>query len=83
MAVETKMRSLKLYAILSSLLRFKPKNLLKQVIDKNGFEVWRQLLSYFLASNEGKIDSVAFRDHESPRFLSIVLFVNRSRVWTA
>ena len=47
MAVETKMRSLKLYAILSSLLRFKPKNLFKQVTDKNGFEVWRQLLRIF------------------------------------
>ena len=46
-AAKTRMRSLKLYAILSSFLRFIPKNLLKQVVDNNGLEVWRQLLHIF------------------------------------
>eukprot|EP00435_Cladocopium_sp_Y103_P033939 s4093_g8.t1 len=40
-------RSNKLYAILSGLLLHRPLKMLKQVVDSNGMEVWRQLTSVF------------------------------------
>ena len=40
---EVKQRGAKLYAVLSSMLRHKPRTILKQVEDRNGYEVWRQL----------------------------------------
>ena len=40
---EVKQRGTKLYAVLSSMLRHKPRTILKQVEGRNGYEVWRQL----------------------------------------
>ena len=40
-------RSKRLYAILSGLLVHRPLKLLKQVVDSNGLEVWRQLSSLY------------------------------------
>ena len=37
----------KLYAVLSSLLKNKPRTLLKQVENRNGWEVWRQLQNIY------------------------------------
>ena len=40
-------RSRRLYAILSSLLQHKPKALLRQVPNRCGFEVWRQMVNIY------------------------------------
>ncbi|CAE7270690.1 unnamed protein product [Symbiodinium sp. CCMP2592] len=47
MPAETAERSRRLYAILSSLLQHKPKMLLRQVPDRNGYETWRQLVNIY------------------------------------
>ena len=44
---ETLQRSHKLYAILSGLLRHRPLRIHKQVLDRNGFETWRQLCQLY------------------------------------
>ena len=40
-------RSQRLYAILASLLRAKPKAILRQITDRNGLEVWRVLTNTY------------------------------------
>ena len=40
-------RSRRLYAILATVLHHKPKSILKQVQERSGFEVWRQLNNVF------------------------------------
>ena len=40
-------RSKRLYAILSGLLQHRSLKLLKQVVESNGLEVWRQLCGLF------------------------------------
>ncbi|CAE7242878.1 unnamed protein product [Symbiodinium sp. CCMP2592] len=47
MPAETAERSRRLYAILSSLLQHKPKMLLRQVPNRNGYETWRQLVNIY------------------------------------
>ena len=44
---KSKERSKRLYVILSGLLVHRPLKVLKQVVDSNGFEVWRQLSSLY------------------------------------
>jgi hypothetical protein len=44
---ETLQRAHKLYAILSGLLRHRPLRFHKQVIDRNGYETWRQLCQLY------------------------------------
>ena len=44
---ETLQRAHKLYAILSGLLRHRPLRVHKQVIDRNGYETWRQLCQLY------------------------------------
>ena len=44
---KSKERSKRLYAILSGLLVHRPLKVLKQVVDSNGLEVWRQLSSLY------------------------------------
>ncbi len=43
----TLQRAYKLYAILSGLLRHRPLRIHRQVVDRNGFETWRQLCQLF------------------------------------
>ena len=41
---EIRDKSQKLYAVLSGLLKHKPRTFLKQIPNRNGLELWRQLL---------------------------------------
>ena len=44
---DTLQRAYKLYAILSGLHRHRPLRIQRQVVDRNGFETWRQLCQLF------------------------------------
>ena len=51
---DTKGRSMKLYAILSSLLKHTPKAILRQQDDRNGFGVWRQLHAVYAPRTQAR-----------------------------
>ena len=46
-------RAYKLYAILSGLLRHRPLRIHRQVVDRDGFETWRQLCQFFELPSQG------------------------------
>ena len=54
MTEPTRNRASKLYAILSSLLKHRPKAVLRQLQERNGFECWRQLHNIYAARNQAQ-----------------------------
>ena len=55
---EVKDRCNQLYSILTGLLKGKPLRLLRQVSNRNGFEVWRQLCQLFMPRTRSRAISI-------------------------
>ena len=65
---DVRLRGAKLYAVLSSLRRRKPRILLKQVEDRNGWEVWRQLQSIYAPKTRARSLAILNALSSAPNF---------------
>ena len=65
---DVKVRGAKLYAVLSSLLKHKPRTLLKQVEDRNGWEVWRQLQNTYAPKTRARSLAILNALTSAPNF---------------
>ena len=65
---EVQQRCKQLYSILTGLLRGKPLRLLRQVTERNGFEVWRQLIQLYLPKTKSRSISLLSALMNIPNF---------------
>ena len=65
---EVQQRCKQLYSILTGLLRGKPLRLLRQVSERNGFEVWRQLVQLYLPKTKSRAISLLSAIMNIPSF---------------
>ena len=65
---DVKVRGAKLYAVLPSLLKHKPRTLLKQVEDRNGLEVWRQLQNTYAPKTRARSLAILNALTSAPNF---------------
>ena len=68
MTEPTRSRASKLYAILSSLLKHRPKAVLRQLQERNGFECWRQLHNIYAPRNQARSMAILSAIMSAPQF---------------
>ena len=67
-STETQERCKQLYSILTGVLRGKPLRLLRQVEQRNGFEVWRQLCQVYMPRTKSRAISLLTALMNAPSF---------------
>ena len=68
MTEPTRSHASKLYAILSSLLKHRPKAVLRQLQERNGFECWRQLHNIYAPRNQARSMAILSAIMSAPQF---------------
>ena len=69
-AADVQVKSNKLYSILSGLLKHKPLRILRQVSERNGFEVYRQLMQLYSPHTKSRAVSLLSAFMSLPAFVS-------------
>ena len=76
-AADVVLKSNKLYSILSGLLKHKPLRILRQVSERNGFEVYRQLLQLYSPHTKSRAVSLLSAFMSLPGFVSGKTFLEQ------